>query len=114
MGSAGVSRPGWHAPAPPRAWTEGVRLDQLLRGSALATLRRRYGQGYFIKRTDGSVWQTDLWQPGMAIVDFTNPAAREWFAGHITQLRDLGVDAIKTDFGERIPTDGLTTMVQIR
>ena len=64
-------------------------------------------RGYFIKRTDGSVWQTDLWQPGMAIVDFTNPAAREWFAGHITQLLDMGVDAIKTDFGERIPTDGV-------
>ena len=63
--------------------------------------------GYFIKRTDGSVWQTDLWQPGMAIVDFTNPAAREWFAGHIGRLLDQGVDAIKTDFGERIPTEGV-------
>jgi alpha-D-xyloside xylohydrolase len=63
--------------------------------------------GYFIKRTDGSVWQTDLWQPGMAIVDFTNPAARAWFAGHISRLLDQGVDAIKTDFGERIPTEGV-------
>ncbi|HWA86103.1 MAG TPA: alpha-xylosidase, partial [Opitutus sp.] len=64
-------------------------------------------KGYFIRRTDGSVWQTDLWQPGMAIVDFTNPAARDWFAGHIARLLDTGVDAIKTDFGERIPTDGV-------
>lgn len=64
-------------------------------------------KGFFIKRNDGSVWQTDLWQPGMAIVDFTNPAAREWFAGHITRLLDMGVDAIKTDFGERIPTEGV-------
>ncbi|ACB75036.1 alpha-xylosidase [Opitutus terrae] len=64
-------------------------------------------KGYFIKRTDGSVWQTDLWQPGMAIVDFTNPAARAWFAGHIERLLDMGVDAIKTDFGERIPTEGV-------
>ncbi len=65
-------------------------------------------KNYFIKRTDGSVWQTDLWQPGMAIVDFTNPAAREWFAGHIGRLLDMGVDAIKTDFGERIPSEGVT------
>ena len=65
-------------------------------------------KGYFIKRTDGSVWQTDLWQPGMAIVDFTNPAAAEWFGGHIGRLLDMGVDAIKTDFGERIPTEGVT------
>ena len=64
-------------------------------------------KGYFIKRTDGSVWQTDLWQPGMAIVDFTNPAARDWFGGHIGRLLDMGVDAIKTDFGERIPTEGV-------
>jgi len=64
-------------------------------------------KGYFIRRTDGSVWQTDLWQPGMAIVDFTNPAASAWFAAHIGNLLDLGVDAIKTDFGERIPTEGV-------
>ncbi len=64
-------------------------------------------KGYFIKRTDGTVWQTDLWQPGMAIVDFTNPAARAWFASFIGGLLELGVDAIKTDFGERIPTEGV-------
>jgi alpha-D-xyloside xylohydrolase len=64
-------------------------------------------KGYFIKRLDGSVWQTDLWQPGMAIVDFTHPEAREWFAGHIGRLLDMGVDAIKTDFGERIPSEGV-------
>ena len=32
--------------------------------------------GYFLKRPDGSVWQWDMWQPGMAIVDFTNPYHR--------------------------------------
>jgi alpha-D-xyloside xylohydrolase len=64
-------------------------------------------RGCFIKRTDGSVWQSDLWQPGMAIVDFTNPAACAWFAGHIGRLLDMGVDAIKTDFGERIPSEGV-------
>ena len=63
--------------------------------------------GYLIKRTDGSVWQTDLWQPGMGIVDFSNPAARDWFGAHIVRLLDMGVDAIKTDFGERIPVDGV-------
>ena len=64
-------------------------------------------RGYFIKRTDGGVWQTDLWQPGMAIVDFTNPEACRWFAGHLERLVDLGVDAFKTDFGERIPVEGV-------
>jgi alpha-D-xyloside xylohydrolase len=61
--------------------------------------------GYLIKKPDGGVWQTDLWQPGMAIVDFTNPAACAWFAGKLEALLDMGVDCFKTDFGERIPTE---------
>lgn len=62
-------------------------------------------KGYFIRKKDGSVFQTDLWQPGLAIIDFTNPEARAWFAGKIRELAEMGVDAVKTDFGERIPTD---------
>lgn len=60
---------------------------------------------YFLKRPDGSVWQWDMWQPGMAIVDFTNPAACKWFQDKLEVLLDMGVDCFKTDFGERIPTD---------
>jgi alpha-D-xyloside xylohydrolase len=62
-------------------------------------------KGYLLRRPDGSVWQTDLWQPGMGIVDFTNPAARAWFQGHLRRLASMGVDAFKSDFGERIPVD---------
>lgn len=62
-------------------------------------------QGYFLKRKNGDVWQWDLWQPGMAIVDFTNPQACKWYRDKLGQLLDMGVDCFKTDFGERIPTD---------
>ncbi|MGZ7442253.1 alpha-xylosidase [Paenibacillus sp. TH7-28] len=61
--------------------------------------------GYLVKKANGDVWQWNLWQPGMALVDFTNPAACEWFAGYLRELVDMGVDSFKTDFGERIPTD---------
>ncbi|HBI73043.1 MAG TPA: alpha-xylosidase, partial [Lachnospiraceae bacterium] len=61
--------------------------------------------GYFVKRKNGDVWQWDMWQPGMALVDFTNPKARDWFASKLEVLLDMGVDCFKTDFGERIPTD---------
>ena len=61
-------------------------------------------KGYFIKNLDGSVFQTDFWQPGMAIVDFTNPEACDWYKGLLKQLFEMGVNNIKTDFGERIPT----------
>lgn len=62
-------------------------------------------KGYFIKKRDGSVWQTDLWQAGMAVVDFTNPDACKWYASKLRALLDMGVDCFKTDFGERIPTN---------
>lgn len=61
--------------------------------------------GYLVKKPNGDVWQWNLWQPGMALVDFTNPEACEWFAGYLRELVDMGVDSFKTDFGERIPTD---------
>lgn len=61
--------------------------------------------GYFLKRPNGDVWQWDMWQPGLAIVDFTNPAACEWYSRKLEALMDMGVDCFKTDFGERIPTD---------
>ncbi len=62
-------------------------------------------KGYFIRRTNGQVWQWDMWQPGMAIVDFTNPDACKWFQDKLEALLDMGVDCFKTDFGERIPTE---------
>lgn len=61
--------------------------------------------GYFLKRPNGDVWQWDMWQPAMAIVDFTNPAACEWYKDKLRSLLDMGVDCFKTDFGERIPTE---------
>jgi len=64
-------------------------------------------EGYFLKRPNGLVWQTDQWQPGMAIVDFTNPAAVAWYQGHLRRLLAMGVDCFKTDFGERIPDTGV-------
>jgi alpha-D-xyloside xylohydrolase len=62
-------------------------------------------RGYFLKRGDGSVYQVDKWQPGMALVDFTNPAACEWYRTKLRALLEMGVDSFKTDFGERIPDD---------
>lgn len=62
-------------------------------------------KGYLVRRPDGSVWQWDRWQAGMGLVDFTNPEARAWYASHLRRLMDMGVDAFKSDFGERVPTD---------
>ncbi|OUE27336.1 alpha-xylosidase [Clavibacter michiganensis] len=61
--------------------------------------------GHLVRRPDGRVWQWDLWQAGMALVDFTSPAATRWFQDKLRGLLDQGVDALKADFGERIPLD---------
>jgi alpha-D-xyloside xylohydrolase len=66
--------------------------------------REGMAEGYLVRKPDGDVWQTDLWQPGMGLVDFTNPDARAWFTGKLRALLAMGVDCFKTDFGERIPT----------
>jgi alpha-D-xyloside xylohydrolase len=62
-------------------------------------------EGYLLKRPNGDVWQWDLWQSGMALVDFTNPAACQWYGDRLRELVAMGVDCFKTDFGERVPTD---------
>ena len=62
-------------------------------------------RGYLVRRANGDVWQWDRWQAGMGLVDFTNPEARAWYAGKLKALAEMGVDAFKSDFGERIPTD---------
>ncbi|MBQ3360042.1 MAG: alpha-xylosidase [Microbacterium sp.] len=67
--------------------------------------REAADQGFLVKRADGSVWQWDLWQAGMGLVDFTNPEATAWYQSKLRALVAQGVDCFKTDFGERIPTD---------
>ncbi|WP_020075540.1 alpha-xylosidase [Cryocola sp. 340MFSha3.1] len=61
--------------------------------------------GFLVKRPNGDVWQWDLWQAGMGLVDFTNPDATRWYQDKLRGLVAQGVDCFKTDFGERIPLE---------
>ena len=74
-------------------------------GQESALFDQAADQGYLVRKPNGDIWQTDLWQAGMGLVDFTNPDACKWFKEHVKHLLKQGVDAIKTDFGERIPAD---------
>ncbi|OTA77345.1 glycoside hydrolase family 31 protein [Hypoxylon sp. CO27-5] len=69
-----------------------------------AAFKEAAEKGYLLKRKNGDIWQWDLWQAGMGLVDFTNPGAVKWYTECLNGLFDKGVDCIKTDFGERIPT----------
>jgi alpha-D-xyloside xylohydrolase len=73
-------------------------------GQASPVFKVAASKGYLLRRKNGDIFQWDLWQTGMGIVDFTNPEAVDWYVGFLEGLFDIGIDAIKTDFGERIPT----------
>ncbi len=76
-------------------------------GQKSPLFREAAEQGFLLKRKNGDIWQWDLWQAGMGIVDFTNPGAWKWYQKKLRALLDMGVDCFKTDFGERIPTDAV-------
>lgn len=40
----------------------------------------------------------DLWQPGLGVVDITNPDARKWYVEKLDALIELGVDTFKVWF----------------
>lgn len=42
-----------------------------------------------------------------AIIDFSNPEAVEWYQNKLRPLLEMGVGAIKVDFGEAAPEEGL-------
>jgi alpha-D-xyloside xylohydrolase len=56
--------------------------------------------GYFLHNDSGGVYLTDWWKGRGALVDFTNPAAVEWWKGQVRKAIRLGADAFKADGGE--------------
>jgi alpha-D-xyloside xylohydrolase len=58
-------------------------------------------KGLFVKNKKGNVPYED------AVLDFSNPKTIDWYQNKIKGLLDLGVGAIKVDFGEAAPADGL-------
>lgn len=61
--------------------------------------------GYFATNGDGSPWHIDGFFGQTAVIDYSNPAAVAWMQSKLEPLFDMGVAAIKTDFGEGAPPD---------
>lgn len=58
-------------------------------------------KGLYVKDAKGGLPFED------AVLDFTNPATVAWYQGHIGKLIGMGVGAIKVDFGEGAPLEGI-------
>ena len=55
---------------------------------------------------DGGDYVVDFGEFDYGVVDFTNPAACEWYKGVIQkEMIDFGLDGWMADFGEYLPTD---------
>lgn len=63
--------------------------------------KEAYEKKYFIQDADGKVPTEDL------IIDFSNKNAIKWYQNLLKNLFDIGVKAIKADFGESAPYNGI-------
>ncbi|NBB23675.1 alpha-glucosidase [Porphyrobacter sp. SLTP] len=65
-------------------------------------------KGYFARCLDSDEpYAVDFGEFHAGVVDFTNPAAADWFAEEVIGKRmlDFGLDGWMADFGEYLPTD---------
>jgi len=58
-------------------------------------------KGLYVRNPKGNLPYED------AVLDFSNPRTVEWYQGKIRNLLELGVAAIKVDFGEAAPANGI-------
>lgn len=67
-------------------------------------------RGYFLRTPGGDVYVHRIANaPDLlgSLLDFTHPEAVAWWQARIEELMQLGVRAIKTDFGEQVPMDAV-------
>ncbi len=57
-------------------------------------------QGLLAKHYDGSPYSFDFWPGRCALIDFSNPAAREWWTGKHRALLEMGIVGWWTDLNE--------------
>lgn len=62
--------------------------------------------GHLVKNALGltfRAWHSTFW---VTHTDFTSPAARTYFQGHVTRMMGLGMDGFMADYGEWLPWSG--------
>ncbi len=59
-------------------------------------------RGLLIRQKDGETYITKWWNGCSAVLDMSNPQAREWLSEQLGALQDIGVDGFKFDGGDSI------------
>ncbi len=70
--------------------------------------------GYLVKRDNDAAYVRSGFVRDAALVDYSNPDTVRWIQGKLRGLLELGVQAIKVDFGEGAPPDGVYAGVDPR
>ena len=72
-----------------------------------ALFREGETAGAFARDATGGIARVDFGEFDCGVVDFTSPAATDWFVERVLRrnLLDLGLDGWMADFGEYLPTD---------
>lgn len=60
-------------------------------------------RGVFLRQTDGTTYLGTVWPGDSVFPDFTDPIARGWWAKHLAQMLEIGVDGVWNDMNE--PSD---------
>lgn len=76
------------------------------------SIRNLFGEaeqaGYLVRNPEGGTYLMDQNGFDAALVDFTNPAARDWYADVIaTEVIGQGAAGFMADFGEALPFDAV-------
>lgn len=58
------------------------------------------GDGYFVKRPDGTPYVGRWWKGIGSMIDFTNPSAKNWWQDQVRQAIRAGADGFKDDDAE--------------
>ena len=79
-------------------------------GQKAAAFEEAAQKGYLLKKPDGDIWQWDLWQAGLAVIDFTNPEATEWYKEKLRGLMRRASTALRRTSASVSPPTSCITM----
>jgi len=80
--------------------TKNVQDMKGITGGVSSNFQEGADNGYFVKNASGDVMISSWWKGEGGLVDFTNPAAVEWWLNQLDKAQELGVKAWKCDDGE--------------